>query len=76
VAYNLTDAELAHLSTEQLLELSDANIEMSRRLDAEMTRRGIVTEVLPDTPATREVDAFLDDPWTGERRDRPDRRLQ
>lgn len=42
--YNLTDEELAGLSTEQLLELSDANIQMSRRLDAEMLRRGILQE--------------------------------
>ena len=43
MAYNLTDEDLAKLSTEQLLELSSANMEMCRRLDAEMIRRGLVT---------------------------------
>ena len=48
MTYNLTDAELARFSDEQVLELSDANIKMSRRLDAEMIRRGLVFEVEVD----------------------------
>jgi len=43
MSYNLTDEELESLTAEQLLELSDANVKMSRRLDAEMVRRGLIT---------------------------------
>jgi hypothetical protein len=42
MVYNLSDEEMAQLTVEQLLELSDANIKMSRRIDAEMIRRGLL----------------------------------
>lgn len=52
--YNLTDEDLASLSVEQLLQLSDANIKMSRRLDGEMVRRGLVTAGRTPFQADRE----------------------
>jgi hypothetical protein len=44
MTYNMTDEDWAQLSNEDVLELSDANIKFGRRLEAEMARRGLITE--------------------------------
>jgi hypothetical protein len=58
MGYNLTDEDLAGLSPEQLLELSTANYEMSRRINVEMVRRGLATEDSVTNVRLRELPGF------------------